>query len=129
MRSHPMEALRFQSALKNHIEHAQILGLIADTCNLIEKVLCEAAAILLSISDEAAETIIYSLQASRSRLDVVAAIVRRFASERARDQYLGQIETARQLFSRRNAMVHNIWDTRNNKAAIFDLSKPPSSRA
>jgi hypothetical protein len=46
-----MEAHRFQSALKDHPEHAQILGLIADTCNLIERVLCEVVAMALSLTD------------------------------------------------------------------------------
>jgi hypothetical protein len=125
-----MEAHRFQSALKNHPEHARILGLIADTSNIIEKVLCEAIAQSLKISDEQSESFYYSLQTSRAHFDVAVGVLGRFVEpEASRVQYLDQIETARRLFSRRNAMMHNIWDSRHERAGILDFSKTPKSKA
>lgn len=125
-----MEEHRFQSALKDHPEHARILGLIADTCNLIERVLCEAVAMALSLTDEQAESFYYSLLASRSHFDVATGVLSRFVQpDASRDQYLAQIEIAKRLFGRRNAMVHNIWDSRRSVVGILDFSEPPDSRA
>jgi hypothetical protein len=125
-----MEAHRFQSALKDYPEHARILGLIADTCNLIEKVLCEAVAAALSLSDAQTEAFYYSLQASRSRFDVASGVLSRFVQpDASRDQYLAQIDIAKRLFSRRSAMVHNIWDSRRAIAGILDFSESPGSRS
>jgi hypothetical protein len=125
-----METHRFQSALKDHPEHARILGLIADTCNLIERVLCEAIAMALSLTDEQVESFYYSLLASRSHFDVASGVLSRFVEpDASRDQYLAQIEIAKRLFGRRNAMVHNIWDSRRSVVGILDFSEPPSSRS
>jgi len=125
-----MEEHRFQSALKDYPDHARILGLIADTCNLIEKVLCEAVAAALSLRDEQTESFYYSLQASRSRFAVAAGVLGRFVQpDASRDQYLAKIEIAKRLFGRRSAMVHNIWDSRRAGAGILDFSEPPGSRA
>jgi hypothetical protein len=125
-----METHRFQSALKDHPEHAQMLGLIADTCNLIERVLCEAVAMALSLTDEQVESFYYSLLTSRAHFDVAAGVLGRFVQpDASRDQYLAQIETAKRLFGRRNAMVHNIWDSRRLVVGILDFSEPATSRA
>jgi hypothetical protein len=125
-----MESFRIQSALKGHPEHAQILGLIADTCNMIERVLCEAIAFSLSITDEQAESFYYSLQTSRAHFDVAKGVLERFThSEGSKAAYLKQIETARKLFGRRNAMVHNQWDSRHGRAGILVFSEKPISRS
>jgi hypothetical protein len=125
-----MEEHRFQSALKNHPDHARLLGLIADTCNLIERVLCEAIATTFSLTDEQVEAFYYSLQTSRAHFDVAAGVLTRFVQDEAsRAQYLDQIEIARRLFARRNAMVHNLWNSRHSGAGILDFSKPPNSQS
>ena len=125
-----MEEHRFQSALKDHPEHARILGLIADTCNLIERVLCEAVAMALSLTDEQVESFYYSLGASRAHFDVATGVIGRFVQpDASRDQYLAQIDIARRLFRRRNAMVHNIWDSRRSVVGILDFREPPDSRS
>ena len=102
-----MEAHRFQSALKAHPEHARMLGLIGDTCNLIERMLCDSMAMALSIPSRKAEAIFYSLQASRSRLEVAKTCLERFAGEQFAQLYVGQIVKAQKLFTRRSAMIHN----------------------
>jgi hypothetical protein len=125
-----MEEHRFQSALINHPEHARMLGLIADTCNLIERILCDAMAMALSIPSRKAEAIFYSLQASRSRFEVAKTCLKRFAGEQFATLYVGQIAKAQKLFGRRSAMIHNIWQTRKRgDAGILDLSEPAKSRA
>lgn len=125
-----MEEHRFQSALKEHPEHARMLGLIADTCNLIERTLCDLMAMILKIPSRKAEAIFYSLQASRSRLDIAAASLERFAGPTFASQYVTQIAKARKLFGRRNAMVHNIWQTRKRGGAgIIDFGESPRSPA
>ena len=124
------EKHRFQSALKNCPDHARTLGLIVDTCNIIERMLCEAFAQALSISAEKAEAIFYSLRGSRAQLEIAKCVLERFAEpESLRAQYLAQTEWAERLFRQRNAMVHNIWDAQGDKAAIRDFSKPLDSQA
>jgi hypothetical protein len=125
-----MEEHRFQSALKNHPEHARILGLIADTCNMVERVLCEAIAFTLSITDEQTESFYYSIQTSRGHFDVAAGVLSRFTEpESVQKQYLRQIDIARRLFARRNSMMHNQWDSRRKTAAILVFSETPKSRS
>ena len=123
-------AHRFQSTLRQYPEHAQCLGLIADTCNLIEKVFCEAVAYSMSISDEQAEAIFYSVRNSRSRFDIAERVIDRFTEPQdAKAGLLKQLGIARSLFSRRNMFVHSVWDARRGKTALLDFGKPGNSQA
>jgi hypothetical protein len=74
--------------------------------------------------------IYYSLLASRAHFDVAKGVLSRFVEpDASRKQYLAQIDIAKRLFGRRNAMVHKIWDTRGSGAGILDFSQPPGSRS
>lgn len=120
---------RLQSALKQHPDHAQTLGVIQDTCNMIEKVGTEAVAICLSIPDEQAEAIIYSLQNSRARFDVIAAVIRSYGcDESVSKPLLDQIDCARRLFSRRNELIHGMWDSRWGKTYILKFGSRDANK-
>ena len=102
-----------------------MLGYIVSTCATIEKVCCEIVAGLLGVADIKAEAVIYSLQASRARFEIMTKLTQKFAPVHIQETLLAELKVTQKLFKKRNELTHNLWITRHSQPHLHNIKRAP----